>query len=320
VSSQLLPDVTLTSVLIIIIQAESLLCGVLFLVALIYQHSLAEEGKALPTAGRSAANSLAVLIYLMAATVSAMLLFGVVQSRPSYLMPFFWIRLCDFFFSLPAFLSSLYANPAYASHWEQSHATPSPGFIDVKRVWPPGSAGSNSLLVSTCVILFKGYFLCVVWKCYRYLKMREMILPLQLSFPASVGTDICLPPGFMPPPVTVTMSPPDYETATKGSSAPPDYETAIRQQDLKAPESPTPTATTMAQSSSSSNSDAESSATPEHQAVAAAASATVIQVHVEDDAVSPVTDRESGSQRVEHQQATGDERPKQNVDVERGEK
>ena len=237
------------------------MCGILFLVALIYQHSLDDT----KSAGRSATNSLAVVIYMMCATVSAMLLFGVIKSRPSYLMPFFWIRLCDFFFSLPSFLSSLYANPAYATHWDQPPPTPPAGFIDMRRVWPPGTATTHSLLVSTCVVLFKGYFLCVVWKCYRYLKVREMILPLHLSFPAHVvGPDIAVPPGFLPPPpATVTVSPPDYETATKGSSAPPDYETAIRQPDLKPPASPTPTpAASLSESPSSSSSGAASQESP----------------------------------------------------------
>lgn len=264
-------------------QAESLLFGILFLVTLIYQQSQ-DELKGGP--GRSAANSLAVVVHMMAATVSAMLLFGVVKSRPSYLMPFFWIRLCDFFFSLPTFLSSLYANPAYSSHWDQTHgATPTGGFMDMRRVWPPGSgsgvAGSHSLLVATCIILFKGYFLCVVWKCYRYLKMREMILPLTLSFPASVvGPDLMMPPGFMPPAATaVTLSPPDYETATKGSSAPPDYETAIRQQDAKAPASPDSSPVPQSPSSSSTS---ESDQSQGSQRQTEASDATVIQVHVSD--------------------------------------
>lgn len=283
-------------------QAESLLCGVLFLVALISQHSL-DDGKGVPGTGRSAANSLAVVVYLMAATVSAMLLFGVVKSRPSYLMPFFWIRLCDFFFSLPAFLSSVYANPSYATHWDLSQ--PSSSFMDVRRLaHAQGTAGTHSLLVSTCVILFKGYFLCVVWKCYRYLKMREMILPLQLSFPTSVGPDIVLPPGFMPPPVTVTMSPPDYETATKGTSAPPDYETAIRQQDLKAPASPTP-------QSPASNSAADQSSHNQTEDV------SDIQVHVAE-AAAPIDGREVS--QAQEKQTDGEGRKTQNVseDVERG--
>lgn len=182
--------------------------------------------------GRSTAAALAVIVYLMCATVSGMLLFGVVKSRPSYLMPFFWIQLCDFFFSLPSFLSSLYATPGspYVNHYQQSHSPPG-GLVG--KFWPhSGPSGAPStLLISTCIILFKGYFLCVVWKCYRYLKMKEMVLPLH--FPcSSPPSDLVLPPGFVPPsvlPVAISsMAPPDYETATKSQPAPPDYDTAVR--------------------------------------------------------------------------------------------
>jgi len=294
--------------------AESLLCGVLFLVALIYQtnldtdtHPMYKNSMTTHTAHtRTASHSLAVVVYMASATVSAMLLYGVVKGRPSYLMPFFWIRLCDFFFSLPTFMATLYANPAYSasSHWNSesnghhsfshsSASSPPPGFTDMRKVWPAGShGGAPSLLVATCVILFKGYFLCVVWKCYRYLKMREMIIPLQLSaYPtghhhhrshhhglsgaAGPGlTDLVLPPGFIPPAgpmptmVTVNLSPPDYETATKGgsgiTSAPPDYETAIRsQQDMKNNSPPyeiSQTNVSSVPSTSSSSSDIEANA------------------------------------------------------------
>lgn len=198
-----------------------------------FQQSKSNPPGAMEHHGRSTAAALAVIVYLMCATVSGMLLFGVVKSRPSYLMPFFWIQLCDFFFSLPSFLSSLYATPGspYVNHYQQSHSPPG-GLVG--KFWPhssPSGAPASTLLISTCIILFKGYFLCVVWKCYRYLKMKEMVLPLH--FPcSSPQSDLVLPPGFVPPsilPVAISsMAPPDYETATKSQPAPPDYDTAVR--------------------------------------------------------------------------------------------
>jgi len=203
---------------------------------------------------RAAAHGLAAVIYLMCAGVSAMLLYGVVKSRPSYLMPFFWIKLCDFFFSLPTFLSTLYGpQHPYGPHHPPSSLAAAANFdsgnhsngsgLDMRKVFPSGSSmGTHSLLVATCVILFKGYFLCVVWKCYRYLKMREMLLPLHIVSGsgcsrtdcgiASSGRDVVIPPGVVLPSALNSISPPDYETATKANTgmAPPDYETAIRQQ------------------------------------------------------------------------------------------
>lgn len=211
---------------------------------------------------KTAAHSLAAVIYLMYSMVSAMLLYGVVKGRPSYLMPFFWIKLCDFFFSLPTFLSTLYGpHHPYGHHPPSSfvsaanfdsgaHTPSNPGLMDMRKVMPGSSNPvSHSLLVSTCIILFKGYFLCVVWKCYRYLKMREMILPLHLHSSGGSGVcsalsrnhdlnssathDVVIPPGLILPSTlhSLTVSPPDYETATKTNGlAPPDYETAVRQQ------------------------------------------------------------------------------------------
>lgn len=68
--------------------------------------------------------------------------------------------------------------------------------------------------------------------------------------------------------VTVNLSPPDYETATKGgsgiTSAPPDYETAIRsQQDMKNNSPPyeiSQTNVSSVPSTSSSSSDIEANA------------------------------------------------------------
>jgi hypothetical protein len=183
-----------------------------------------------------------------------MMIYGIVKGRPSYLMPFFWIQLCDFFFSLPTFLTSLYTTPGYNNHWDtQSVTVPNThaagSVLDVKRLWPSASTSTlytSSLIFTAGVLLFKGYFLVLVWKCYRYLKMREMILPLYLPYGSGHnGTDIVIPPGFlgppmMPMPVGAMAAPPDYDTATK-SNAPPGYEEACRQAvDLKCPAPETP--------------------------------------------------------------------------------
>jgi len=195
-------------------------------------------------AHRSTATSLAIIIYMMCATVSAMLLYGVIKSRPSYLMPFFGIQLCDFFFTLPAFMTSLYSTPANHNQWESPHGNS--GWMDVKRVWPnatPTAVYTSSLLVTTCIVLFKAYFLCVVWKCYRYLKMKEMILPMHLAYnpqyPHSLP-EMMLPQMMVPP---STMAPPDYEEATKSCAPPPDYESAVRIDEFKFPPPASPAAT-----------------------------------------------------------------------------
>jgi len=101
---------------------------------------------------------------------------------------------------------------------------------------------TSSLLMTAAFLLFKGYFLCVVWKCYRYLKIKEMILPLHLHHPyTTAGNDLVMPASFLSPmtnlpPPGAFVAPPDYETATK-NNAPPDYEAACRAADLAADDS-----------------------------------------------------------------------------------
>ncbi|RWS05063.1 hypothetical protein B4U79_01342 [Dinothrombium tinctorium] len=199
------------------------LCGVRYLTTLGYYEAETEfrDGRnSMNAVHRSTATYLAVTTYLFCATVSAMLLYGVIKSRPAYLMPFFGIQLFDFFFSLPTFLSSLYAHTTHTDYETSNYR-----LLDVKRLWPnasPAVVYSTTLLLAVCLMLFKGYFLCVVWKCYRYLKIKEMMLPLAYAHPTVEVT--------IPAPIVSQasqQSPPDYETATK-TCPPPDYESAVR--------------------------------------------------------------------------------------------
>lgn len=117
------------------------------------------------------------------------------------------------------------------------------------------------------------------------------------------------------------MSPPDYETATKGSSAPPDYETAIRQSDFKDPASPSPAASvTQSSSSDAGHQAAHQSATSQNQTPE---DVSVIQVHV---AADPIDGRDVSQQAAaasvvgDDQQMSGAQRKTQSRsdDVERG--
>lgn len=176
----------------------------------------------------------AIPMYLLSASVSAMLLYGVTKSRPSYLMPFFWLRLCEFMFLLPTFISTLYEHPFHPNNFYEAQSMP--GSLKYERAHWNGFQNSHpihkSLAFTTVVLIVQAYFLCVVWKCYRYLKVRELILPVHMP---SSAADLVIPPL-----VTMNMSPPDYETATKGSGPPPpDYETAMKaNQPEKANEEP----------------------------------------------------------------------------------
>jgi len=161
----------------------------------------------------------------------AMLLFGVLKSKPTYILPFFGIQFIDFLFTLPQFLTSLYSQPHNSQYhnWSDRRST----FLDMRHIWPnasPNNVYTSSLLFTTLIVLFKSYFLCVVWKCYRYLRMKELVLPLHLPhFSHNITNDLVMPPMMVPPP---HLAPPDYDEATK-SCAPPDYETATKSNEFK---------------------------------------------------------------------------------------
>lgn len=206
----------------------SLICAIVTLALLSYGDNSNSNWSSMSESQRSTTTTLAIVIYMLLSLVSAMLLYGVLKSRPTYILPFFGIQFIDFLFTLPQFLTSLYSQPVSYNNYERRNT-----FLDMRHIWPnasPTNLYTSSLLFTTLIVLFKSYFLCVVWKCYRYLRMKEMILPLQLPFHHNITqNDMIVPPLMVPPP---HMAPPDYEEATK-SYAPPDYETATKIDEFK---------------------------------------------------------------------------------------
>lgn len=131
-------------------------------------------------------------MYLLLSLVSAMLLYGVLKSKPSYILPFFGIQFIDYLFTMPQFLASIYTHP-YHSYYvakakeqldhQDTHRMTYMDNTNMRSVWPNtsnSSAYTTSLMMMTLILIFKTYFLCVVWKCYRYLHMKEFILPLSI--------------------------------------------------------------------------------------------------------------------------------------------
>ena len=232
--------------------AESLLHAARYLTAVFY------NGPDMKVP-QMAAYQAAIPMCLLGASVSAILLYGVTKSRPACLMPFFWLRLCEFMALLPTFISSLYDHPIHGMY-DQHPGIPKSFTYERPMMWPPQGQPQphKSLFFTTMVLMVQGYFLCVVWKCFRYLKVRELILPLHM--PRSNGTDLVIPPGIAPPPINMNISPPDYETATKGNGPPPpDYETAMKHQAEKSTEQ-----TTLDEPQQSSEEPSQSHSAPEN--------------------------------------------------------
>ena len=166
--------------------------------------------------------TLLFMINLMVAIVSAILIYGVTKSKASYLMPFFGIQLYHFLFSLPSSLSQLNISTSqYRNHYGNS-PVPSPSEVRTILRTDDNATYTLSVLATLIDFLCDIYFICIIWKCYRYLKMKEITSTLNL--PYNLDLEIVVPSEVVS---TTNVTPPDYETAIK-DSPPPDYESAIK--------------------------------------------------------------------------------------------
>lgn len=173
----------------------------------------------------AAANIFARIIM---ASVSAVGIFAVISGRAALLMPLYAILLVDFFFALPAFYNR---DPSLADN-----------IGDYRNYSHDGSqyARYSIMLFSFISVIVKIYFLCVIWKCYRYLRLIELVSPVRLgefyphinqnghqypvvrvlgsgdSTTLSAGHDLAPPPYES---IASNMKPPNYEEAIKSSNS-----------------------------------------------------------------------------------------------------
>lgn len=111
-----------------------------------------------------------IILYIIAESlkllISALLIYGVVKSRSSYLIPFFLMQLFYFFKSVSFFLES-YAN------YQQSILRNSNGLMDMQKKDLPPIPNSYPILIFFFTLLYKLYFITCVFKCYKYIKLKE---------------------------------------------------------------------------------------------------------------------------------------------------
>lgn len=179
---------------------------------------------------RSTAAAVNILTRGIMASVSAVGIYAVISGRAALLMPLYAILLVDFFFALPAFYNR----------------DIDPSFADSMSDFRGYSNGNNQyarysfMLFSTITMVVKIYFLCVIWKCYRYLRLIELVSPIRLSeiyphihqnghqYPPIVrvlgstdSSNISSSLNMAPPPyesIATNMKPPNYEEAMKSTN------------------------------------------------------------------------------------------------------
>lgn len=168
------------------------------------------------------------------ASVSAVGIYAVISGRAALLMPLYAILLVDFFFSLPAFYNRD-SDPSFSDN-----------IADLRQSYSPQANNQYTrysiMLFSTLLMIIKIYFLCVIWKCYRYLRLIELVSPI--IYPPYQGGGPCpiriiggrpdhdltdaggLGNNIAPPPydsIASSMKPPNYEEAMKATNASPIY-------------------------------------------------------------------------------------------------
>lgn len=179
---------------------------------------------------RSTAAAVSILTRIIMASVSAVGIYAVISGRAALLMPLYAILLVDFFFALPAFYNRD-IDPSLADNLAEFR-TYSNGNNEYARY--------SLMLFSTITMIVKIYFLCVIWKCYRYLRLIELVSPIRLSefyphihqngnhqYPpivrvlgSSDSSSISNSHNIAPPPyesIAANIKPPNYEEAMKSN-------------------------------------------------------------------------------------------------------
>lgn len=191
-----------------------------------------EQGQEVSLAGfedrhKSTMAVMGILSRIIMAAVSAVGIYAVVSGRAALLMPLYAMLLCEFFFSLPAFYS------------RDIEFADSNGLADLKGHHlgqQPQYTRYSLVLFSTVAMVVKIYFLCVVWKCYRLLRLSELelrISPILLSdrYPhipdPIVRMLVSMDDQQSEINATQSMAPPPYESV-ESSTKPPNYEEAMK--------------------------------------------------------------------------------------------
>lgn len=131
-----------------------------------------------------------LLLYPFLATISAMLIYGVMKSKPSYILPFFVIQFIDYLFTIPHFLANIYTTPMHRYYMGKAReqlelmdqadkgvltGVDGNNFTNEHAMMSlSNDALSTSILLSLIVVLLKTYFLITVFKCYRYLHFAPL--------------------------------------------------------------------------------------------------------------------------------------------------
>lgn len=187
-----------------------------------------------------------------------MLIYGTVKGRPSHLLPFFFLQLCDF--AITTLTAAGYLCYLRTIHHLIEQSNRLPWKEDLIRM-DPRTLGVVVLFAFIFMVMLKAYCIGIVWRCYKYLTIRQnaslltYIIPeggnqersfnsLLPDYEEALSMKVTPPPSYHvamqhQQQLTVALSPPTDElaspvTSSESETEPPSYQ-ADEAQRVEAP-------------------------------------------------------------------------------------
>jgi lysosomal-associated transmembrane protein len=154
------------------------------------------------------------LVCMCMIAITLMMIYGAVKGKPSHLLPFFCLQLFDFAITTLTAAGYLCYLRSFHRLVAESHRLP---WREELLKLSPQTLSIFGLIAFVLIVLLKAYAIGIIWRCYKYLTMRQHNLRTMLP--------------YIIPDVTHLRQERDY------SSLLPDYDEAIAQS-LKQPPPP----------------------------------------------------------------------------------
>ncbi|KAH8394777.1 hypothetical protein KR222_005206 [Zaprionus bogoriensis] len=162
--------------------------------------------------------------------ITLMMIYGTIKGKPSHLLPFFCLQLFDF--AITTLTAAGYLCYLQAIHRiiAESHRLP---WREKLLELPPEELVVVVLVVFVCIVFLKAYCIGIVWRCYKYLMLRQQHMRslLPCVFPEmGVQGGVAGGPGFGAEERAYSTLLPNYDEAIAQylkQAPPPSYQVAM---------------------------------------------------------------------------------------------
>ncbi|KNC21665.1 hypothetical protein FF38_09765 [Lucilia cuprina] len=121
--------------------------------------------------------------------ITMMMIYGAIKGKPSHLLPFFCLQLFDF--AITTLTAAGYLCYLQAIHRliDESHRLP---WREKLLELSPEELVIVVLIVFVCIVFLKAYAIGIVWRCYKYLTLRQQSMRtlLPLGIPDLTATNL----------------------------------------------------------------------------------------------------------------------------------